>query len=166
MASLRDLGATAQKILAAYIAELEPLIEVPERRLVAAGNVAVWDGEQLVVNLQAILQGQPGAPFVQTYTPTAINLFAQYGVQLVRAVPVTAVDNGPFPTQVPSAEELSESGIAAMDDAGALTLATVAIHQAHTITGPGEGFVIDSVDTLGPEGGMAATRVALNISLT
>lgn len=165
MASLSELPATAEAILAAFAAELKALgISVPGRQYVAPGVITVWDGEQLVVNLQHIPQGQPGAPYPGTYSPVATNLSAQFAVHLVREVPTIGID-GPLGQQTPTAEEIGDAGQQAMTDAAALMEAAIAIHQAHTLTEPGEGFAIDGVMTMGPEGGLASNRLLLTFSL-
>lgn len=158
-----NLPDTAQKILSAFSAQLEAqAVDLPERQYVSPGNIAVWDGEQLVVNLQDVLQGQPGAPYAGTYGPGSENLSAQFSVAIVRKIPVVSSGRGP---KIPSAKKISEAGFEAMEDAEALVKAAVAIHSTNAITGLGQGFSIDPCSTLGPEGGLAATRLLLTISL-
>jgi hypothetical protein len=164
--SLRDLPAGGREVLAAFERHLQALgVELPERRYVAPGNLPVWDGEQLVVNLQQVLQGQPGAPSLQPARPPQIRVFAaQWALTLVRSVPALEVD-GPVAEAIPDSPEMEEAGSEALADAAALLLAAQAIHEAYELTTPGQGFSIDTVRPLGPEGGLAANQLLITISL-
>ncbi|HEY4452389.1 MAG TPA: hypothetical protein VGN13_12440 [Solirubrobacteraceae bacterium] len=165
MASVTQLGETAQSILAAFVNQLEVQgVTLPERRYVAPGSLVPWDGEQLVVNLQQIVQGQPGAPYAGTPQPAAATvLSAQWAVSICRPAPV--IQSEPL-DGLPSAEDSEEAGVEAMTDAAQLVLAAVAIHAAHTLTGPGQGFAIEGCSPLGPEGGLFANRLLFTISLS
>lgn len=165
MASVAALGETAQQILATFAAQLEAQgVTLPERQYVAPGALVPWDGEQLVVNLQQIQQGQPGAPFLATPQPaSATVLAAQWAVSLVRPAPM--IESEPL-QQIPSAEDIGVAGSEGMLDAAQLVLAAVAIHAAHSLTGPGQGFAIDGCSPLGPEGGLFANRLLFTLSLS
>ena len=160
--TLREI---AQKTLTAFEAQLEILgVEIPERRYVSPGVIPVWDGEQLVVNLQQRGQGQPGAPFEGSFVPGVENFHAQFAVSLVRAVPALSGE-GPLEAMIPDAGELGEAGLSAMDDAEALEKAAVAVHGDFVLTELGQGFAINGCSTMGPEGGLASTRLLFTISL-
>jgi hypothetical protein len=155
----------APALLAAFVKQLEAQgIELPERQYVAPGSIAVWDSEQLAINLQDILRGQPGEAVEKTTWPVPTVVVAQFAVQLVRLVPALSND-GPLQTVVPGEVEIGVSGMQAMDDADAIVEAALAIQQAHTVTEPGMGFGIGQVSTLGPEGGLAAVMLKVTISL-
>lgn len=166
MPSLRDLPGGAREVLAAFVAKLEAAgVEIPERRYVAPGVVPVWDGEQLVVNLQQIVQGQPGAPNLGTPIPPQARVFAaQWAVTLVRSVPALETD-GPLGELIPDTGEMEEAGAANMVDMAALLSAAQAIHEGYVLTRPGQGFAVDGAQTQGPEGGLAAARLLFTASL-
>lgn len=166
MPSLRDLPSGAREVLAAFERQLgKQNIELPDRRYVAPGVVPVWDGEQLVVNLQQVGQGQPGQPSLSTPIPPQARIFvAQWAVTIVRAVTALEVD-GPVPEAIPEAPEIEEAGLEGMNDAAALLLAAQAIHEGYVLIRPGQGFAVDAVQPLGPEGGLAANRLLFTISL-
>lgn len=166
MPSLRDLPAGARQVLAAFERQLQAQdVALPDRRYVAPGVLPVWDGEQLVVNLQQVLQGQPGAPQLGTPIPPAARvLAAQWAVTLVRSVPALEVD-GPVPETIPDVPEMEEAGLDTMNDAAALLLAAQRIHEAYELSRPGQGYAIDGVRPLGPEGGLAANQLLVTISL-
>jgi hypothetical protein len=155
----------AQTLLSAFVKQLEAQsVELPERKYVAPGQIAVWDDEQLALNLQDILRGQPGAVFEQSTGPVPTVLHAVFSLQLVRLVP--ALNNeGPLATMVPGEEELGASGEKTIADADALFEAAIAIQQNYTVTEPDMGFAVGPISTLGPEGGLAATMIKLGVSL-
>ncbi len=166
MASLLDLPGAATRILATFTTHLEALgVDVPERRYVAPGTLIPWDGEQLVVNLQQIQQGQPGAEIGTTYVPQATNLQAQFSVSIVRPVPALNAD-GPLVAMIPDSTQIGEAGTVFMSDAAALVRAALEIHTAYALTGPGEGFVIGPCIPLGPEGGHVGYRMLITLSLS
>lgn len=174
MASLQTLTADAEKILAAFATALTARgVELPDRRYVAPGQINAWDGEQLVVNLQSIDQGQPGRPFGGTYIPAALNFTAQFAVSIVREIPAL-YGEGPLTTMVPTALELDDAGQGSLTDGAALILAATDIYAASihgtagqglAVTGPGEGFEIGPCYPVGPEGGLAGHRLLVTISL-
>ncbi len=167
MASLADLPGAAQSILEAYASQLAAQgVVLPERQFVAAGSDLVWDGEQLSVNLVSIAQGQPGAGWGGGYfPPSAVQYHASWVINLVRVTSALNVD-APFAEgMVPSAEQLNAAGANAVSDAQAMIMATSAIAVGYMVTGPGETFVMSALQTVGPEGGMAATRLLLEIAL-
>jgi hypothetical protein len=166
MPSLRDLPTGAHEVLDAFVRQLERAdVEVPERRYVAPGVAVVWDGEQFSCNLQQIIQGQPGIPSLTTAIPPASRVFAaQWALSLVRAVPALETD-GPVSELIPNADEIDEAGSQAMLDSAQLILAAQQIHEGYVLSRPGQGFAIDGCTTLGPEGGLAAARLLITVSL-
>jgi hypothetical protein len=160
-----SLLALAQNTLTLFIAQLEAQdVEVPVRRYLSPGVLPAWDGEQLAVNRQLGSQGKPGAPYEGTFIPGAENLQAQLAVSLVREVP-TLSGGGQVEAMVPEPQELTEAGEQALTDAQALLDAAIAIHEASTLTDLGKGFAINGVLPMGPQGGLAANRLLLTMSL-
>ncbi len=166
MASLQDLPGVAEQILALFAAQLtEQGVSLPERQYVAAGSLIVWDGDQMTVALMNVGQGQPGQAFAQTMIPEAVTFFASFSVNLVREIQVVNTE-GFAAMEIPTAEEQNTDGQATIGDAQALILAASAIHRAHRLSGVGEGFVIDGLQPVGPEGGLAASRLLISVSLS
>lgn len=166
MASLPDLSGTAARILAVFAEHLEALgVTLPDRQHVAPGAVPVWDGEQLVVHLSTIQQGQPGAEIGTTMAPTAVTFVAQFAVTLVRSVQSLQPD-GPLAAMIPGDADISADGAMVLGDAAAVIRAAAEIHGSYDLAGPGEGFVIGPLIPLGPQGGLAANRLLLALSLT
>ena len=160
------LAELAVTLLDAFVAQLEAQdVPVPERRYVAPGSVIAEDGEQLAVILGLVGQGQPGKPEPGTYVPGSEILMAQFDLQLIRTIP--ALNGEGFPPQmIPGAVALGESGVQLINDAEALVKAAIAIHAAKTVTEAAlQGFAIGPASPLGPEGGLAGTRILVEIGL-
>jgi hypothetical protein len=152
----------ATKALAAFADALEEQgVTLPDRRYMAPGSIIPWDGEQLVVTLQSVGQGKPGAPQAQRYLPGSENFYAQFAVAIVRVVP--ALSDGP--EGIPDEGELNDAGVVAMTDALALVRAAVTVHAASVATGLGMDFVVGPCTTVGPEGGLAGHRLLFEVSL-
>lgn len=166
MAGLQDLPGVAEQILSLFADQLaDQRVALPARRYVAAGSMIVWDGEQMTVCLMGISQGQPGQAFGATYVPEALNLYATFSVNLVREITVINTE-GFAAMEIPTAQEQDADGRATISDAQALIIAASQIHRQYLLTGPGEGFVIDGLQPVGPEGGLAATRLLISLSLS
>ena len=173
MASLTDLPGTAEKLLAAFVAQLEAQdVELPERRYRAPGSMIVWDGEQMTVALMGIDQGQPGVVIAQSMVASALSLSAQFSINLVRQVTGLQADK-PFSASIPDEDVMDGDGVVMLGDAAALIRAASEIHAQDSNTGgkafgvisPGESFVIGPLQPLGPEGGLAGTRLLISLSV-
>jgi hypothetical protein len=140
-------------------------VELPGARFVAPGAQVAWDGEQLTVNLLHIGQGTPGRELANTMPPSATIFFAQFGVNLLRAVPSLSGE-GHAEDMLPEPSEQEAAAMITMLDAGALALASVDIHKNHLINAPGEGFAIGPVSPFGPEDGLVGSRCLVTVSLT
>ena len=167
MASVDDLGGTAAQILALFAEQLAAQgVDVPKRQYVLPALMVAWDGPQLTVGLAELFQGQPGAPFGGTFTPpTAIVFGAMFVVDLLRKVPALSGE-GTAGMLMPSALDLNAAGQSLMTDAKALLLAGVTIRERYTLTGPGQGFAVGSCAPVGPEGGLAGSRLQITVSLS
>lgn len=166
MASLQDLAGTAQQILAKFTAQLETQgLNLPARRYVSPTPVPVWDGEQFTVALAGVGQGEPGIGVAQSFGgPRAIHFFAQFSVSIVREVSVLQTSQESI--GIPPADVMNKDGIQSLTDAAALIEAATVLYDDYSLTGPGESFEIGQVQPLGPDGGLAAQRLLISLSLT
>ncbi len=162
--NLGGLAAAAENLLGLFATELTALgVEVPEAQYVGSGLIP-WDGESLTIYLGDIGQGQPGAPFSGTPQPAAVTVLrCTIWVQLCREHP-SLYDAGAR-LMLPDPPALDTAGQTSVLDAASLMQAAMAIHATYSATGPGEGFAILGVQPLGPEGGLAAMRLGLDMSL-
>lgn len=165
--SLQNLAGGANQIWAAFATELEALgVILPERQYRAAGSMIVWDGEQFTVALMGIDQGDPGVAQGTTFIPpSAAHFHAAWSVNLVRTI-TTMASEGFVDMEIPTAAEQDADGVSLMGDAAALLLAAQAVHESGAVTDPGQGFVIGPLAPLGPEGGLAANRLLITLSLS
>ncbi len=170
--SLQNLPGGAQAIWTAFAAQLTSLgVSLPERQYRAAGSMIVWDGEQFTVALMGIDQGDPGLAIGQSFTPpTAAHYHAAFSVNLVRHITVVSTE-GFADMSIPSAVEQDADGTNLLSDAAALIIAAQQIHQQCStqpggIVDPGQGFLIGPLAPLGPEGGLAANRLLITVSLS
>lgn len=164
---LSALGASAQELLGAFVTELEGIegFVMPPGRYVGAGEIP-WDGEGLYVYLGTTGVGQPGRP-QSTNVPKVQSVFTTIAVyvMLVREVATFGYFSAGDPAPA-SDSVLNADGVRAFDDAGALIQAALAIKKAgDVVRNPQAGFVIGAVQPLGPSGGMAAVRLALELSV-
>lgn len=166
MASLTNLPGTAEQILQLFAAQLSLQdVQLPERQYVQPGSMPVWDGEQLTAGLMGLAQGQPGIAHATTFVPEAISFYATFFVLLIREIHVISTE-GFTAMEIPTAEQLDADGQMLIGDGGQLVLAASQIHQARVLVANGEGFVIDGLQPLGPEGGMVANRLLLSVSVS
>lgn len=166
LASLPELPAFALQVLADFASRLAQLgVEVPERRYRTPASMIPWDGEQFTVSLMGIDQGRPGAAQAQSVVPQAAIFYASLALNLIRAVPILNVEA--FAEQeIPTAEDLDGSGEQLLGDAAALVLAATEFHQSYVLADPGVDLVIGPLQPVGPEGGLAGSRMLLSFSLS
>jgi hypothetical protein len=173
MALLKELGATATKILTAFETQLTTQgVDLPPTKYPAAGSQLVWDGPQFNILLMGLHRGQPAQPIQTTVHPYGLVWAAQWGLHIVRTVPVISGE-GTLEASLPQEKELAKSGEETIGDAAALAEAAEAIHLASlephnpvSITGPNEGFAIGEVSPMSVAGGLVATRLVLTVSLS
>ena len=106
--------------------------------------------------------GSPtGAPFRLgqiTFASVSLN------VQLLRKIPVTGGAGARL--RMPSTADLNDSGVSAFNDVAALMLTAVQIHSAWSEISSGQSMVVGPASMLGPDGGMTATRIHLELSVS
>ena len=164
---LSDLGAGAQQLLEAFATQLvenDPEFPLPSDRSVGAGEIP-WDGPGLYVYLGATHGGQPGRPETTSVPSAHATVFVvTFYAQLIRAVSsfgYWAGDN----VDLPPSSILGGEGIRAVSDAGALIAAASQIKQSGAIAKRPTGFVVGAINPIGPQGGLAAVRLQLDISI-
>jgi len=163
---MRDLGAVAARILARFAERLAAMdVDLPERQYVAPGSQVPWDGEQFVVHLMQLESGHPGSPTAIPGLPRAANIAVQFGVALVREVPALTGEV-PLGEMIPDAAALGAAGAALIADASALMQVAIEIGEGYEIVDPGMGWLVGPAVTLGPEGGLAASRILLTMSVS
>lgn len=140
---------------------------LPARRVIAPGNprLIAWDTEQLVIALSGIgLGAAPTQPGFAQRTGNPVSAagirHAVFEIQLVRCVPESKDSMGP-----PHATTVTASGLALMRDAGLLSQALVEGSDAvAALLGMRGSVEPGAVQTLGPEGGMAAVAGSMAIT--
>jgi hypothetical protein len=150
----------AGALLADFATELESLgVDVPDSVYVSPGILA-WDGPSLTLYMSLFGQERPGF----TEIPPAGVFRATLYVQILRVTAALMDDGDRY--SVPNAEDIGTSGAQALSDASGLLRAAQAIHSKYLATGAGEQFIIQAVEPLGPEGGLAAVRIGIEVSLS
>jgi hypothetical protein len=163
---LVGLGSSAQELLTAMSTQLVTLLgaaNVPKAQYVAAGEVP-WDGESLIVSMGSIGTGQPGIAIAQSLiSPSQIETYVTLYVELIRAVSTYGYGSGV--KGIPQPAQMGKEGLQALNDAGALVSAAIAVKAASTLVTLGAGFAIGPCVPIGPDGGLAAMRLELALSI-
>jgi hypothetical protein len=131
-------------------------VSVPARSYIAPGGSVAADGEQLVVVLSKIEEGQPGMPGGgYNVSPMTFNSLT-LAVSLLRPVPT--IKNGTAgKVSIPSASQLNAAGTLMMTDSIALWNAARSIKANPSLLGlaPNQPFVLGPLTPYGPDGGIA-----------
>lgn len=162
---LSDLGQSAQELLeamAAAMVENNPNFPLPGNQYVGAGEIP-WDGPGLYVYVAGGLTGQPGRPITTNVaSASGITFSVAFYVMLIRSVSTY----GYFASgelDIPSDADLGAEGQQAVMDAGALLAAAAVVKANKSVVTNSQGFVIGQVAPVGPQGGLAAMRLDLNL---
>jgi hypothetical protein len=164
---LSCLGESAEDLLNAFVTGFSeiPGFDLPANQYVGAGMIP-WDGEGIYVYLGSSLVGQPGAPITRNIPRNqAIFTVVTFFVMLIRECSSFGyyMSGAPAPA---SNYILNSEGIRALNDAGALIQVAKNLRQGTSIVKNAQaGFAIGPVQALGPEGGLAAMRLQLDISI-
>jgi len=164
---LSDLGSSANDLLDSFAEQLAliPGFTLEGNRYVAAGEVP-WDKPGLYLYVGAGNTGQPGAPQGQNIQSAQGLVFSvSFFVMILRTVATYGYWNdggvNPAPDNI-----LNANGTQAVRDAGALLSCAAKIKkQDLAVKSQSAGFVIGQVLPLGPQGGMAAMRLQLDVSI-
>jgi hypothetical protein len=164
---LSDLGSSANDLLESFGTELAliPGFTLPGNRYVGAGEIP-WDKPGLYLYVGDGSTGQPGAPQGQNIQSAQGVIFrVSFFVMILRTVATFGYwnDGGINPA---SDAVLNANGTQAVRDAGALLSCAAKIKkQDLAVKSQSAGFVIGQVLPLGPQGGMAAMRLQLDVSI-
>ena len=162
------MGDSAKTLLDAFASQLvanDQNFPLPGSRYVGAGEIP-WDGEGLYVYLAGGFTGQPGQPVATNIVSVnAMTYAVSFYVMLVRGVSSFGYWNSDG-LAIPDDVNLEAEGIQAVNDAGALVQAAIDIKDSGLIVRNGQtGFVIGQVTPVGPQGGLAAMRLQLDLSV-
>lgn len=130
---------------------------IPDRVLVAPGAETSWDVEQLVVLVRR--PAVPGTPAREPRSarPCPGPRVAELVLQLVRCVAVDDGDGGP-----PGVADAEADAEGLLDDAEALAHA---LTPAAVVGRSGVPASVSPVELLGPQGGMAAVSLVVQVPL-
>jgi hypothetical protein len=161
------LGNSAADLLAAIVEAIEainPAYPLPGARYVGAGEVP-WDGPGLYIYLGGGHTGQPGQPIAtNVVSVSAVVRTAMFYVQLIREVSTFGYLRGDW-RDIPTDADLNTEGVQAINDAGMLVAAATRVKKDAIIVANEAGFVIGQVMPIGPDGGLAAMRLQLDLSV-
>ncbi len=160
---LVGLGDSAAQYLASFATQLATYeIEIPDAVYVAAGEVP-WDGESLILSLGSIVSGVPGrAVGTSLLSPSnAISASTLY-VELIRKVETWGYEGGRL--GIPSEEAQQFEGVRALNDAGAMVKTALVLKGQGIPVQLGVDYAVGPCMPVGPMGGFAAVRLALDIS--
>lgn len=150
----------AQALLDSFTTGLEAQgIAVPSIRYVAPGSNIAFDGAQLVVGLGQLDQGPAGGSNMPL-PPHLTQHRVEFTVLLLRAV-ATITDRG-----MPSADEIAADGATMLTDAAALFAVGESLKNNYALVPPTAAIVIGPLIPLGPEGGLAGSRLTIAWTVT
>lgn len=154
-----DIGATAQRILDALVAQLrenDDTFDVPEWRYVMGASEVAFDQEQFVVTASIVYPGSVGQQHPGRYTDATL-FVAQYDATLVRCIDVD------LPL---SLTEMECQGRAALDDGEALLAAAIDAHDNGSLVPGCTNVQIGPLAWQGPRGAVVGTTLTIIPMLT
>jgi hypothetical protein len=159
---LYDTATTALQVVVDAAAAAQ--VTLPTRQYVVPGLAAAYDCPQLTVTIQAVQVGVPGQAIGQPIANCQRLRYATYRVELLRKTPT---QQGSAP---PSVAKLDESAKEVLRDMevihGALLDQRAKIAgQGNPARGVGVPIAIGNATPIGAEGGLAGTRVDIDVPL-
>jgi hypothetical protein len=165
---LTELPSTAQALLEAFAKELislDPEFNLPDYQYVGTGEIA-WDCPALVVYCGPITLGKPGAPDGQATYIDSTMIYATLYVELIRAVATEGYYGTAFgESNVPDVADLNDDGMQAVKDAAFLMQAANNIKAQQTIVSKAIASTSQTVVPVGPQGGLAASRLTFEFAV-
>jgi hypothetical protein len=162
-----NLGAGAQEMLDAFhdtILTINPEYPLPGGLYFGAGEIP-WDGPGLYVYAGMGYTGQPGQP--QNTNIVSVHAMVRcqsFYVQLIREVSSFGYQRGDW-IDIPPDTDLNAQGLQAINDAGMLVAAATKIKFNDQLVATAAGFVVGEVMPIGPDGGLAAMRLLIDLSI-
>ena len=155
-----DLYGLAGELLTVMGGQLSAAgVTLPTQQFVGAGPLPVWDFDQFAVHLVRVFTGMPGAE-----TPVQPSGFttrsAEFAVSIVRTVPIPNDYGIP-----PSADKMTPYIVANMGDVAALQAGAEQVKAQALWVPYATPFAIGACTTQGPEGGMLAAVLSLQIQV-
>lgn len=157
---------TGTDVLAAIVAAYEAAdVALPERRYVTSGDVAI-DCEQVVVSVNRIFPGIPGAEITSADLSQCRGPRVQVmQCYVVRCVPTPEADSGES-YQPPSPAELDASAAELLADAGLLSDGLIRhLLENQTEWGDRRAWRVGDLNSYGPEGGFGGWRVLVEVAI-
>lgn len=155
-----DPYTVAEAILAAVVSGYSAAgVTLPSKQFVSPGALPAWDGEQVTVSLQRTFQGMPGQEQGTPRGWQVATLTGLFAVEVVRAVAGLSDDG-----VVPAAGAIGADGQAHMADHRTLYGALQTAVRTESIGSKGRVFV-GSIESVGPEGGLAGVRGLVQVLL-
>lgn len=157
-----DIRAAAHVVLDTYVSELKATgLVLPQRQGITPGGQLAFDGEQFTVTFIGLTRGQPAYPQTIAAQPTQVLWFYEFELVILRkmTVPTGRGTHGGIPS---SAELAADFDDLTAPDAMALIEASQAIHAGYLIVPPNVPFAYGPLNSIGPEGTLAGSRLNLN----
>lgn len=165
-----NLPGEAQRLLSLLVGELQAAdVVLPmntatppaPNAYVSPGSVPVFDGPALIVNVGLIRQGDPRGSQTNVQLPDELVITVQFIVTLIRTTPSVDDSGTAAPPSV-----IGQAAVAAISDQTAVWNALVSIWADYSFTDMGDGFSITGIESIGPEGGLIATRATIEVGAT
>lgn len=165
MMKLLSLGESAEMLLDKFIEKMEtyPGWEKPQGSYVGAGQIP-WDGPGVYCSIGTTSLGQPGVPTSgNLQTPKVMFTTVTFYIMIIR----NCASFGYYTQNQPPYEgDLNREGIQSMNDVGALIQAAKDLRKDPDIVGNRQaGFTVGPVEPMGPEGGLSANRISVELSI-
>lgn len=161
------LSAAAEYLLALVTAEITAAgVVVPKVSYVNPGGLVAADGEQLVVALAQMNEGQPGIPG-GGFIPAPMQFrYVEFHVLLLRKVAALS-GNVQGKNSIPSSAAMNASGVQILDDGMALWTAGQNIKAKQELTGAlNQPVMVGPMTAYGPEGGLAGSQLTIAWTFT
>lgn len=157
---IKGAGRTLLSTLEAVLTQMG--IELPDLRGVVPGALVAFDGAQLTVNFVNITRGVGPTPDPGYMEPQSLVQWYNFEINFLREVASLQQDGGgsvDINNAIPSMDELGTDYDTLAVDAAALWAALVTIHANALIVPINIPFLYGPLGSVGPEGGLAGSRL-------
>lgn len=170
MARIADLPGSATALLDAFVAQLTAQgVDLPTDQMgnpvvyvaPGIGSLFAWDTACLALVFDSAQQGTPGAPVGGSVNVWEVTFSATFNLVLLRSV--SGLNDA---TTLPTPDEMQADAAVTMTDAMALLEAAIAVKaDPPEYEGRQLPFVIGSIMSVGPEGGLAGNVLQMTTVL-